>query len=666
MYWEIPQGSVLNVQGLNCHLPPVGYVQNMVTGELEHRGVYQRSDIETEQYWERIALPAWYNETMKRWDAYDRKKKEGDDEFYDEHLEAYKGQEWDRRLNGFWFMNEGAAVYITGAHYFFMQWVMIDIGYPKFRFPDMEYFYFQQYCIEDDNCMGMLEITKRRFGKTYRGGVFVLDYPTRTKMTNGGIQSKTGADGKTVFAKAVVDPFKKLPRFFKPEYDLAGGVTPKSELRFQNTNVRGKKAEQNLDKEELGSLINYQTADILAFDGQKLHRYFSDEWAKTIECNIYDRHDVVRYCFMDDEGRIIGKALYSSTVEQLDTDKDGVQEGAKKLWDDSDHLHKGENGRTPSGLYRFFMPADRAKKFDIYGNPNREVALAEILADRKTVEHNPRALASRMRKEALTIEEAFSIDGEDCSFNVLNIQEQRKKIADERPPLRQVMFIADGKGGASFKDDKNGLWWILDLRTGKENKYTGQQYKLPSNTSAGLISIDSYSGYQSGRKYGSMACAFIFDKRKNMFIGMYYGRPQYKEQLHEQMMLAGLYYGFKIYYECTADDYEGYFRTRNMLGYLGRFPMAAIEPEKRDKTERLYGFPITPFAMTKQLDEMILYIEHSCHLIWFDKLLEQCLVFDPYNRTKSDCVVSAMIGVVSAIDISLKPPTPKSPLIKVY
>ena len=60
-----------------------------------------------------------------------------------------------------------------------------------------------------------------------------------------------------VFAKAVVDPFKKLPRFFKPEYDLSGGVTPKSELRFQNTNVRGKKAEENLEKEELGSLIDF-------------------------------------------------------------------------------------------------------------------------------------------------------------------------------------------------------------------------------------------------------------------------------------------------------------------------------------------------------------------------------------------------------------------------
>jgi hypothetical protein len=152
-------------------------------------------------------------------------------------------------------------------------------------------------------------------------------------MTNGGIQSKTLGDGKKVFAKAVVDPFKKLPRFFKPEYDLSGGVTPKSELRFQNTNIRGKKAEENLEKEELGSLIDFYSADPLATDGQKIHiEPFDDEWAKTVECNIYDRHDVIAV-LLDSmmKGRIIGKGLvFSSTVEQLDTDKEGVQEGAKK------------------------------------------------------------------------------------------------------------------------------------------------------------------------------------------------------------------------------------------------------------------------------------------------------------------------------------------------
>lgn len=105
MYWEIPQGSKINIQGLECCIPPEGYIYNIATKQLEHIGVYSRSDIPEEQYWERIPLPFWYKEVMKAWDKYDRSKKESDEEFYDEDLEVFKKQEWSRRLNGFWFMN---------------------------------------------------------------------------------------------------------------------------------------------------------------------------------------------------------------------------------------------------------------------------------------------------------------------------------------------------------------------------------------------------------------------------------------------------------------------------------------------------------------------------------------------------------------------------------
>jgi len=682
MYNKIEGGTCINIQGLDCWIPPEGYVVNIKTGKLEHTGVYSRSENTEEQYWERKPLPSWYKERIKEEEAYEKRRKEGELPYFNEELEEYTKTEWFRRLNGFWYMNHGKATYITGAHYTYMQWWQLDTGYPKFRIPDLEYFYFLQYCIEDPECMGMLEITKRRFGKTFRGGLFLYDYPTRTRMANGGIQSKTGNDAKKVFGKAVISPFKKLPKFFRPEYDMSLGITPKTEIRFQQTNVRGKKAEETLDKEELGSMIDHQSADTVAYDGQKIHRYFSDEWAKTVEVNIYDRHEVIRYCLMDDEGKIIGKALYSSTVEKLETDRDGIQEAAKKLWDDSDQLSKQENGRTPSGLYRFFMTADRARNFDLYGFPDVEKTVKEILADRDSVKHNPRTLIKRIKKEARTIEEAFSDDDEGCIFNLPNINARKAYLKENpithwrylhyyRDPLDQVVKWRD------IDPQKTELYWkILSLPDPSEaNKYHYEGgFRKPNRTEFGVIGVDGYSNSQGGKIYGSKLSGWMFSKfdirdpnNTGMFFGHIYGRPNEKDDMHNQILLAAEYMGFSVYYEFVADDYYTYFKNRGRLGYLGKFPRNSIEPAKlnKDKVERHYGFPTTEFALTKQNDAMISYVEHHCDKIYYLELLEDLPKFRPYQRTTFDRTVSAMITLVSSMELTTKPKR-KTPLITVY
>lgn len=683
MFNKIENGTCINIQGLDCWIPPEGYVYNMATKKLEQREIFKRSSNPNEQYWERTPLPNWYKDVMKKEEAYEKKRKDEDAPFYDERLEAFKRQEWDRRLNGFWFMNNGKPTYITGSHYVYMQWWQIDIGYPRFRIPDLENFYFMQYVIEDPECMGMLEITKRRFGKTFRGGLFLYEYPTRTRMTNGAIQSKTGNDAKKVFAKAVVSPFKKLPKFFRPEYDMSLGITPKSEIRFQQTNVRGKKAEETIEKEELGSMIDWGSADAVHYDGQKLHRYFSDEWAKTTEVNIYDRHEVIRYCLVDDEGRIIGKALYSSTVEKLDTERDGIQEAAKKLWDDSDHLSKGENGRTASGLYRFFMTADRARNFDIFGFPDVEKTVKEILADRETVKHNPRSLAKRIKKEARTIEEAFANDSEDCIFNSQNINEQLAYLRQNPVQrFRYLNFYRDlDTQKVKWRDvdpEKTEICWkVLSLpKPEEENNFkvvNGQRY--PTRANVGVIGVDGYSNTQGGKEYGSKLSGWFYIKydivdpeNTGIFAGHIYGRPNEKEDMYNQILLCSEYMSFPVYFEFVSDDYYTYFKNRGRLNYLGRFPKNSIDPIKlkKDKVERHYGFPTTEFALTKQNDAMITYIEHHCNKIYYEELLEDALKFKPYKRTPSDRTVSAMITLVSSLEPirELKPPA--SPLVKIF
>lgn len=677
MYEKIEGGSVIDIQGLKCNLPPEGYVFNIITKQVEFRGVYKRSEVQSEQYWKRMPLPDWYLDTMKRWDEFDKKKKDDDVEFYDEKLEDFKKQEWDRRLNGFWYMNNGVPTFLTGLHYLYLQWWPIDIGYPKFRIPDLEKFYFMDYCIQDPLCMGMLEVTKRRFGKSFVAGLFVTEYITRTKMTNGGIQSKTGSDAKKFFAKTVVNPFRRLPKFFRPEYDMSLGVNPKTEMRFQKTNVRGKKAEESVDKDELGSIIDHQSADTVAYDGQKLHRYVADECGKTTEVNVYDRHEVVRYCLLDDEGKIIGKALYTTTVEKLTTEKDGVQDAFKLLWEESNQDKRQDNGTTSSGLYRFFMSAKRTRNFNDFGYPDENKTLDQILADRETVKNNPRALSARVRKEPLTIDEAFSTDSDKCIFNVMNIGAREQYLKENPVIKRHVIFYRDLDQTVRWRnitDKEEDFHWVITQfpKPGEENKHTFDvKTRKPGRVHDGAIAIDGYSNSQGG-KYGSKASAWIgrrYDllnpEQTGKAIGHLYGRPPIKEILHEQVLLAAEFYGYQAWYEHNSDDYLSYFRDRGRVGYLGSYPLSTIDPSKRETADRHKGFPTTPFSLTKQTDVGIMYFESHIDSIDFENLLEDAKKFDPNNRTDYDITVSFLMLIVCLME-PIQKQVKREPLVKSY
>lgn len=685
MYSEIQNGSVRDIQGLPCSLPPVGYVYNNMTKQVEHIGVYSRSENPKEQYWERFQYPSWYKEVTKREDDYLKKRKDGDPPFYDARYEQYKTQEWSRRLNGFWFMNynpykgESEPVFLTGFYYMLLQWFSIDVGYAKFIMPHLNKTYFLQYCIEDPICMGMIDITKRRFLKTFMGGLFVLEPITRTKMVNGALQSKAGMDAKKVFAKAVVYPFRKFPRFFRPEYDMSLGVNPKSEIRFQNTNIRGKKAEDSIDKDELGSMIDWGSADPLHYDGQKLLAYFSDEWAKTTEANVFDRHEVVRYCLLNEEGKIIGKALYSSTVEKLDSDKDGVQEAAKQLWNASNQNKREKNGMTQSGLYRFFQTADEGRNFDIYGYPNVEQTIKDILEDRESVKDSPRALSARMRKEPRTVDEAFSVDADSCIFNTFNIGKREKELEIDPVPKRGIWYYRDeNTQRVKWRDitdkEKNFHWRvtpICPLGEEESNQFTMVgSLKSPARTHIGCIGIDGYSNSQGGQKWGSKASAWMGYKagngnRKRVF-GHLYGRPLEKDTMTEQVMLAAEYHGFQAGFEHNSDDFYSFFKGHGKLLYLALYPIILIDPIKLEETERHRGVPTTPYSLTKQADLGVSYVENEWDAIDYQELLDDFKVFDPNDRTKSDITVSFLIWNAMASEVTYRPAPPKDPLIQVY
>lgn len=630
MYRKLDNGSIENIQGLDCNIPPVGCVYNVLTGDVEKRGVYSRSPKKAEQYWESIKLPLNYSRLREKEIA----RQVEDKEFFDPELENFRTQEWDRRLNGFWFNNNGVPTYITGLHYFYLNYWTLDTGLPKYRDTDRKYFYFLQYCIEDPECFGMVEITKRRQGKTFRGGVFLYEYTSRSKNARAGIQSKTGADAREVFRKAIIQPFKKLPDFFVPVYDQSKGLTPTSELRFYNTVVKGKKAATILDEDELESMIDWKTSEGISYDGQKLQRYLGDEVGKTADVNVWERYLVTRYCHLDDEGRIIGKALLTTTVEDME------QGGAafKKIWDNSDHTKK-TGKRTPSGLYRYFCPSDHTRYYDQYGMADRERALNEILEERQLLTNDPRSLSAVIRKEPLSWEEAFRIDGSKCLYDAMKLNERLDRLSWKENITTRGNFVWEGgvkDTRVIWEPSRNGRWEIVKLFDKEEdsNKIVKRGDVFYPNNIGYVMGVDpvDHNQTQDGRR--SNGALMVLEKynavRENdpynyAFICKYMYRPESVQVFYEDVLKTAVYYGCSILFENQKIGIMHYFADRGYSNFLMWLP---------ERTQP--GIAASPKTHQHIAELTESYINDNHEKLYFKDVIQELLEFDISNTTAFD------------------------------
>ena len=91
-----------------------------------------------------------------------------------------------------------------------------------------------------------------------------------------------------------------------------------------------------------------------------------------------------------------------------------------------------------------------------------------------------------------------------------------------------------------------------------------------------------------------------------------------------------------------------------------------IDPTKRENADRHRGTPITPVSLTKQLDNGISYFENHCDRIDWVEILDNALLFDPYDRTKFDILVSFLILISVLMERPVTPPPKKNPLVTVF
>jgi len=108
-------GQIININGLAIALPK------------QPEELFKRSDKKENQYWERHELPKDLTRINSIFQWNERPP------LFKNKWVDYIEEEFDRRELGFWFYNNGKPTYITGAHYMYLQWTSIDVGYPDFR-----------------------------------------------------------------------------------------------------------------------------------------------------------------------------------------------------------------------------------------------------------------------------------------------------------------------------------------------------------------------------------------------------------------------------------------------------------------------------------------------------------------------------------------------------
>lgn len=650
----------------------------------EPEKIHSRSRKVAEQYWEPQEYPKELTriKTIFQWH-------EMSNEFKSNWVD-YIETEFDRREQGFWFMNGGLPTYITGSHYMYLQWTKIDVGLPDFREANRIFFIFWEAVKADPRAFGMCYLKIRRSGFSFMGSSESVNIATMAKDARVGILSKTGGDAKKMFTDKVVPINSNLPFFFRPVMD--GMDKPKTELAYRVPASKITKRNMTItdtdDVDGLNTTIDWKNTSDNSYDGEKLQLLIHDESGKWIKPdNILNNWRVTKTCLRLGS-KIIGKCMMGSTSNALD--KGG--ENFKKLYYDSDVTKRSPNGQTKSGLYSLFIPMEWNFEgyIDMYGMPVLYTPEEPIKGidgnwiktgainywenEVASLKSDPDALNEFYRQFPRTESHAFRDESKSALFNLTKIYQQ----IDHNDASIKEHFITTGS--FHWKDgvkDSTVVWvpdprgrfrvsWLPPARL-QNNVIKRNGLFYPGNEHLGSFGCDPYDisgvvggGGSNGSLHG-MTKYHMDDAPVNEFFLEYVARPQTAEIFFEEVLMACVFYGMPVLAENNKPRLLYHLKNR---GYR---PFSMNRPDKPmanlSKTEKELGGIPNSSEEVKQAHATAIesYIEKYIGIdsegtyrdademgnMVFNRTLEDWARFDINNRTKFDATISSGLAIMA-------------------
>ena len=600
---------------------------------------------------------------------------------------SYIDNEFNNRNDGYWFMCNGSANYITGSHYVYLTWTKIDVGSPDFRQANRIFYYFWEACKADKRSYGMCYLKNRRSGFSFMASSETVNLATTSKDSRFGVLSKTGADAKKMFTDKIVPISINYPFFFKPIQD--GMERPKTELSYKIPSkrlTRNSLRETNKEEKNLGigldTTIDWKNTGDNSYDGEKLQLLVHDESGKWERPdNILNNWRITKTCLRLG-AKIVGKCMMGSTSNALAKGGDNF----KKLFYNSDVKDRNRNGQTTSGLYSLFIPMEWGYEgfIDKYGYPvfdTPQEAVEGIDGEKifnGVIEHwenevdglkkDSDALNEYYRQFPRSEKHAFRDETVNSLFNLTKIYEQ----IDFNEEMTMAGHVVQGafswRNGIKdteviWTPTKNGRFivsWIPPKNV-QNNTLIKQGIKYAGNNGLGAFGCDSYdiSGTVGGRGsngalHGLTTFSMVSDIPNSKFFLEYVARPQTAEIFFEDVLMACVFYGMPILAENNKPRLLYHFKRRGYRGYSMNRPDKLIGNLSKTELE-LGGIPNSSedikqahaAAIESYIEEYVGRKEENHGDMFFQRTLEDWARFDISKRTAFDASISSGLAIMA-------------------
>ena len=597
----------------------------------------------------------------------------------------YIDEEFKRREEGFWFVNNGKPTWITGTHYMYLQWSKIDVGAPDFREANRLFYIFWEACKADKRCYGMCYLKNRRSGFSFMSSAETVNLATLASDSRYGILSKTGSDAKKMFTDKVVPISINYPFFFKPIQD--GMDRPKSELAYRvpASKFTRKKITENEKLEDIKGLdttIDWKNTGDNSYDGEKLALLVHDESGKWERPdNILNNWRVTKTCLRLGS-RIIGKCMMGSTSNALD--KGG--ENFKKLYNSSDVTKRNRNGQTKSGLYSLFIPMEWNYEgfIDEYGVPvftnpdiDRFAPDGELIDvgvidswqnEVDGLKDDQDGLNEFYRQFPRTTEHAFRDETKGSIFNLVKLYEQ----IDYNEEMSQSLGVTQGNfqwtngvkdTQVTFNPDPKGRFkvsWVPPQQI-QNRVILKNGIKYPGNEHMGAFGCDSYDisgtvdGIGSKGALHGLTRFSMEDAPANSFFLEYLSRPPTAEMFFEDVLMALVFYGMPILAENNKPRLLYYLRRRGYRGFSMNRPDKIWN--KLSVAEKEVGGIPNSSEDIKQAHAAAIEMYINDHVgvkkdgthgdCYFNELINDWAKFDINKRTRHDASISSGLAIMA-------------------